>query len=830
MRCVVPVVLCGLALLVGAGAYAGDAWYIRTVDSAGNVGNRTSLALDATGYPRISYFDSSNEDLKYAAWNGSSWDIQTVDSAGGTTSLALDASGYPHINYCDWSGRDLKYAAWNGSSWDIQTVDSAGAVGGSTCIALDASSGHPRISWNDSPTEDLKYAAWNGSSWDIQTVDSAGYVGQYSSLALDASGYPHISYRYSDWPNDGLKYAAWNGTTWDIETVDSSGSVGYYTSLALDASGYPHISYHDWIPNYDLKYAAWNGSSWDIETVDAAGDVGHCPSLVLNASGNAHISYYDRTNADLKYAAWNGSSWAIETVDSAGNVGWRSSLALDASGYPHISYYDDSNDDLKHATTRPPAEASHALLATGYYMISFPLTPTLATPHDLLSDDLGDGNYYMWRWEAGGYQSIPTSLPESQAATLSAQQGYWLLAHPATLDVDVGGTLPHGDQAIPLQTGWNMVAAPYEAEMDSLLVDNAGDVRSLADAEIASWVSATFYYSHYWTGSYSTLTIGQTPADALSVWYGYWVLTGVDCSLIVPEPSGGAGGTVIRAAQRAPVQPAWAFDIQASSGSSVDGITIAAADGASDDFDGFALDKPKPPLAPGEGALRMVLRGKGGRGTRASQRSPASQSSRASLPYNKAPGGQMPWASELAMETKGATQESVEWDFAVTGGAKGEPVRLSWPELYRLPKDRVAILTDRDTRKRSFMRSCARYEFAAPDQGASRSFTVTVKTAQEGALVISGLSGVPTRGGAWDIGFTLSADAAVTARVYNVAGRPVAGIAEGSQLDRGPASLTWNARGLTGTHVPSGTYLLRITARTEAGEQASAVTSVHVAR
>ncbi len=108
-------VVCLVAVigLVVVAPVRADYWHIQTVDSPGNVGLSTSVALDDSGYAHISYWDYSNGDLKYAAWDGSSWNTQTADSAGyvrGYTSLALDSSGDAHISYYDATTHDLKYA------------------------------------------------------------------------------------------------------------------------------------------------------------------------------------------------------------------------------------------------------------------------------------------------------------------------------------------------------------------------------------------------------------------------------------------------------------------------------------------------------------------------------------------------------------------------------------------------------------------------------------------------------------------------------------------------------------------------------------------------
>ncbi|MEC8106154.1 MAG: putative Ig domain-containing protein, partial [Candidatus Thermoplasmatota archaeon] len=440
------------------------------LDSVGDVGEYSSIAIDSYGFKHISYFDDTNDDLKYATDQTGSWVTTSVDatwhSVGKYSSIAIDSNDGVHISYYDDTNSNLKYATCSSacsiaSNWDTVTAHAMSFrdVGWFTSIAIDSNDAI-HISYFDNQADNLNYATCSsgcttGSNWSQVSVDTPGNVGSQSSIAIDSNDAIHIS--YTDGTNGRLKYATCSsGCTaegnWSKVWVDTASNVGSWNSIAIDSNDVVHISYHD-TTNGDLKYATCSSSclvhqnNWDKVYVDSTGVVGRYTSIAIDSNDAVHISYHDTTNRDLKYATCSSScttanNWNNVSVDETGDVGRYGSIAIDSNDVVHISYYDLSDEDLKSIT-----------LDSSSNIYGYSISPDL--PAGL--------NFNAFTGEISG---TPTELSTNTTYTITARNSGGTNTTTITIEIlDQLPTLSYAPENLTLTKGQSSTDLPLNATL-----------------------------------------------------------------------------------------------------------------------------------------------------------------------------------------------------------------------------------------------------------------------------------------------------------------------------------------------------------------------------
>jgi hypothetical protein len=339
-------------------------------DRAGDVGQHSSVRLDSGGNPVVSYYDVTSATLKVlhcgdptCSTGNSTTAPDPARGVGQYSSLALDASGRPVISYYDASGARLKVLRCGDPNCTrdnvIVTPDPARGVGQYTSLALDAS-GHPVVSYYDASDNALKLLHCGdptcGRNNAITTIDRVGNAGRYTSLALDSLGNPVIS--YYDAGESRLRLVRCGNPNCSeanlISSPDEEGAVGQSSALALDAFSRPVVSYYD-ATNSRLKLLRCDDPACvganTITALNLGGKPGESAALALDLRGNPVISYHDQLEGSLRVLRCGNLTCTagntIAVADPARGVGQHSSLVLDASGRPVVSYYDAANGDLK---------------------------------------------------------------------------------------------------------------------------------------------------------------------------------------------------------------------------------------------------------------------------------------------------------------------------------------------------------------------------------------------------------------------------------------------------------------------------------------------------
>jgi hypothetical protein len=161
-------------------------WTIGFVDRGGNVGRYSSLSLDPSRPTAskwaISYDDSSNDTIKFAIQEKSSWTISTVGTGSGPTSLAFDNSLEPAIAYYDRKDPAIEVARYDSGSKTFSSAPVAGSSTGSTPNLFFSKKGVATVFFSNTTTGHVIEAVQSHSGWSdsrlgdgVNSLDIARY-------------------------------------------------------------------------------------------------------------------------------------------------------------------------------------------------------------------------------------------------------------------------------------------------------------------------------------------------------------------------------------------------------------------------------------------------------------------------------------------------------------------------------------------------------------------------------------------------------------------------------------------------------------------------------
>lgn len=338
------------------------------VDTPGpDVGRWNSIQLNAMGQPRVTYWDTTNEKLKFASFDGTRWTTHVVDDTGRNgrySSLVLLAGDIPMVAYratvTDAMGgvsaelRVARAASANPTrtaDWTVTRVFSATTA----CRANDCATGQVCLTGGRcaATTMGCMTACPTGKACVAnmcQDVIAAGYVEDFSvgvlfpSLRVDAMGRGGVVFYHRDRGN--LMGAQFNGTMWGTPFIivgeaamRDEGDFGAWSSLAIGSDGVWHVAYVD---GYDetLNYVRVQGTArmGMPEIIDDGSRVGMTAfedgkhlvgdsvMITLDAMNTPRVVYQDTSAGTLRYAQRGAMGWETRVLDSMTHTGYWSRI------------------------------------------------------------------------------------------------------------------------------------------------------------------------------------------------------------------------------------------------------------------------------------------------------------------------------------------------------------------------------------------------------------------------------------------------------------------------------------------------------------------------
>jgi hypothetical protein len=455
-----------------------------------------------------------------------------------------------------------------------------------------------------------------------------------------------------------------------------------------------------------------------------------------------------------------------------------------------VTGLDDGGNENKAVVATGPTQSFLNVSLTypsGVSMISVPLTPQ-STDMGLILGITAANRIRLARWDPVALQYADYATdPSNPLLQQALGRGFWMSsALPLTVNL-AGSPAPAGNISLPLTPGWLMLGNPFTAALTfgSSRVVFGGTNEDL-DTSNANGDTNNYAWAYDGVAQSYRLISASLPfaTRTVGVGQGLWFRSRIFGTLLVKRPAGALSAPEATVSAP-PTSEDWFLRLAARTAAGASTDNFLGVSPQATQLNGVAL----PPTA--EGGVQLSFGG-----------------------------GDQPTATSFVKPQ--ANQPA--WPLQVTAPA-GAEVTLSWPDLTTLPNSVRPLLTDLATGRSIYLRTVGSYQFTAGRN--ARQFKMTLVSA--GPAMLSQVSAQNVGGGA-QIVWTLSNPAQVTVEILNIGGRLVRQIGDQSVSPAGVGSASWDGRNTVGALVPSGVYLVRVTAQADTGQRSSLVQTLSLRR
>ena len=500
-------------------------------------------------------------------------------------------------------------------------------------------------------------------------------------------------------------------------------------------------------------------------------------TLLTTLSGPVAHQYTDSTTQDAA-----DYYYAVTAKDTAGNENTTLSLTAAIQSYPN----------------------GQITLPGGLSLLSAATIPSDQDPATLFTLPPAQLNYSRWNQTAGQYEAYVAGTPLSDALKLALGRGFWVnLAAPLTFPT-TGTIAPAGEFPITLQASWQQVGNPFLAPLDfsRSTVYASGTTMDLGSARTRRIMNNVAWVYDNAVGSYRLAypDLGQGVLQ-IPPWRGFWVYAFSACQLKLQRPGTTTAGVTPAAVTpaSAPVQFSgneFALTLTASSGGATTPASYCGVASALSDY--WA---PAPPPA------------------------------RAGVEMGFTSGPQSVQATGPSMVSYApALTHDLKWVFTVTSALAQTPVTVECRNVAKVPGDYNVLLRDVDAGRLQSLRQEPRYVYTSTDGGGVRHFELEIVRRTTAQMTVTGMMTQAVRGAGAQLVFTLSAPAATSVAVMNIAGIPIRTVEANRLRPAGANMVVWDGRNAGGAPVPGGMYLMRLDASDDSGNRVSVLRNLNVTR